>query len=223
MHLIANVLKPEEIAKLNEIFDRSDSFVDGRKTAGRRAARVKHNEQLDAEAEDLTEAQSLILTALNRNPVFRRLALPKRIAPPLISRYGVGMSYGLHVDDAMMGRGAMRSDISITVFLSPPDQYVGGELVIHSGGSAATLVKGEAGAAVIYAANSLHRVAEVTGGERRVAVTWCQSLIRGAEQRAILADLATVRDLLFSTAPDAEETDAAARSYSNLLRLWADP
>ncbi len=223
MHLIANILKQDEIARLNEIFDASDGFVDGRKTAGRRASRVKRNEQLGAEAEDLSEAQNMILTALNRNPTFRRLAQPKRIAPPLISRYGAGMSYGLHVDDAMMGRGAMRSDISITVFLCPPDQYEGGELVIHSGGSSATMVKGEAGAAVIYPANTLHRVAEVTSGERRVAVTWCQSLVRSAEHRAILADLATVRDLLFSTAPDAEETDAAARSYSNLLRLWAEP
>ncbi len=223
MHLISNVLTSDEVARLNEVFDQSEGFVDGRKTAGRRAARVKRNEQLDVEAEELTEAQTLIMTALNRAPAFRRLALPKRIAPPLISRYGTGMSYGLHVDDAMMGRGAIRSDISITVFLSPPDAYEGGELVIHSGGSAATLVKGEAGAAVIYPANTLHRVAEVTSGERRVAVTWCQSLVRGAEERAILADLALVRDLLFSTAPDADETDAAARSYSNLLRLWAEP
>lgn len=223
MHLIANVLKPEEIARLNEIFDGSDSFVDGRKTAGRRAARVKRNEQLGAETEDLTEAQNLVLAGLNRNPAFRRLSLPKRIAPPLISRYGPGMSYGMHVDDAMMGRGAMRSDISITVFLNDPKTYEGGELVIHSGASAATMVKGDAGVAVIYPANTLHRVAEVTGEERRVAVTWCQSLVRGAEERAILADLATVRDLLFSTAPDADETDAAARSYSNLLRLWAEP
>ena len=223
MHLIANVLKPEEIARLKEIFDGSDSFVDGRKTAGRRAARVKRNEQLGAEADELSEAQTTILTALNRNPTFRRLALPKRIAPPLISRYGSGMSYGLHVDDAMMWQGTMRSDISITVFLNDPARYSGGELVIRSGGSADTMVKGEVGSAVIYAANTLHRVNEVTDGERRVAVTWCQSLVRGAEQRAILADMAVVRDLLFSTAPDAEETDAAARSYSNLLRLWAEP
>ena len=223
MHLIANVLKPEELARLNEIFDAADSFVDGRKTAGRRAARVKRNEQLDADAEDLSEAQNIILTALNRNPVFRRLSLPKRVAPPLISRYGAGMSYGLHVDDAMMGRGAMRSDVSITVFLTDPNSYDGGELVIHNGGAAVAMVKGDAGSAVIYAANTLHRVAEVARGERRVAVTWCQSLVRSAEHRAILADLATVRDLLFATAPDADETDAAAHSYSNLLRLWAEP
>lgn len=223
MHLIANVLNTEELARLQTIFDSSDSFVDGRATAGRRAKRVKRNEQLGAEADELTEAQTLVLNALKRNPAFRRLALPKRIAPPLISRYGAGMSYGLHVDDAMMGGGTLRSDISLTVFLNDPGSYEGGELVIHNGGSAATLVKGEAGSTVIYPANTLHRVAEVTGGERRVAVTWCQSLVRGAEQRAILADLATVRDLLFSTAPDADETDAAARSYSNLLRLWAEP
>ncbi len=223
MHLIANILKADELSRLNEIFDGSDGFVDGRTTAGRRAKRVKNNQQLGAGTEEQSEAQTIILTALNRNPAFRRLAAPRRIAPPLISRYGAGMSYGLHVDDAMMAGGAMRSDISITVFLNDPGQYEGGELIIHSGGSAGTVVKGEAGSTVIYAANTLHRVAEVTSGERRVAVTWCQSLVRGAEHRAILADIAKVRDLLFSTAPDAEETDAAARSYSNLLRLWADP
>lgn len=223
MHLIANVLNAEEISQLTAIFDSSEGFVDGRKTAGRRARRVKHNEQLGAEADDLTEAQTIVLNALNRNPAFRRLALPKRIARPLISRYGAGMSYGLHVDDAMMAGGELRSDISLTVFLNDPDQYEGGELVIHGGGSGGTMVKGDAGSAVIYPANTLHRVADVTSGERRVAVAWCQSLVRGAEQRAILADMAKVRDLLFSTAPDAEETDAAARSYSNLLRLWAEP
>lgn len=222
MDLIANVLTTNEIDRLQAIFDASDNFIDGRKTAGRRAKRVKNNQQLDAGSDDLTEAQTIILTALNRNPTFRRLAVPKRIAPPLISRYGTGMSYGLHVDDAMMSGGTLRSDISLTVFLNDPDQYEGGELIIHSGGSAGTMVKGKAGSAVIYAANTLHRVAEVTSGERRVAVSWCQSLVRGAEQRAILADMAKVRDLLFSTAPDAEETDAAARSYSNLLRLWAE-
>lgn len=223
MHLIANVLTADELSRLKTIFDSSDGFVDGRKTAGRRARRVKNNQQLDAEAGDLSEAQTIILTALNRNPAFRRVALPKRIAPPLVSRYGTGMSYGLHVDDAMMGGGAMRSDISLTVFLNEPDQYEGGELIIHSGGSAGAMVKGDAGSTVIYAANTLHRVAEVTNGERRVAVTWCQSLVRGAEQRAILADMAKVRDLLFSTAPEADEADVAARSYSNLLRLWAEP
>ncbi len=223
MYLIANVLTPDALARLQDIFDGSDGFIDGRKTAGRRAARVKHNEQLDIASEDLIEAQTIVVTALNRHPVFRRLAVPKQIAQPLISRYGKGMSYGAHVDDAMMGRGAMRSDISITVFLNEPADYDGGELVIHSGGSGGAQVKGVAGSAIIYAANTLHSVSEVTRGERRVAVTWCQSLVRGAEQRAILADMAKVRDLLFSTAPDADETDAAARSYSNLLRLWAEP
>ena len=133
MHLIANVLNPEEMTRLNEIFDSSDGFVDGRKTAGRRAARVKRNEQLDRAAEEISEAQTLVLSALNRSPVFRRLTLPKTVAPPLISRYGQGMSYGLHVDDAMMGQGSMRSDISITVFLNSPESYDGGELIIHSG------------------------------------------------------------------------------------------
>lgn len=223
MHLIANVLTSDELSRLNRIFDSSGRFVDGRTTAGRRARRVKNNQQLDAGAEDLTEAQSIILTALNRNPTFRRLAIPKRIASPLISRYGTGMSYGTHVDNAIMAGGTLRSDISLTVFLNDPDQYEGGELVIQSGGSAGAMVKGEAGSTVIYSANTLHCVAEVTRGERRVAITWCQSLVRGAEQREILADMAKVRDLLFSTAPDAEETDAAARSYSNLLRLWAIP
>ncbi len=223
MFLIANVLTPDQLNRLNSIFDDADGFVDGRKTAGRRAARVKRNEQLGAEAEDLSEAQSIIVTALNSHPTFRRLTHPKRIAPPLISRYDKGMSYGAHVDDAMMGRGAMRSDISITVFLNDPNDYDGGELVIYTGGSAGTAVKGVAGSAVIYAANTLHSVSEVVSSQRRVAVTWCQILVRSAEHRAILADMAKVRDLLFSTAPDAEETDAAARSYSNLLRLWAEP
>jgi len=158
-----------------------------------------------------------------RNSEFRRTVHPKRIRPPLISRYRPGMAYGKHVDDALMGpkNARERSDVSVTVFISDVSDYEGGELVIHSPFGIQE-VKLPAGSAVAYPSYSLHEVAEVTSGERLVAVTWVQSYIRDDHQRQILADVANIRDRLAKIAPKAEETDAAYRLHSNLLRMWAE-
>ncbi len=197
------------------------AFVDGAETAGFRAVKVKQNEQA-ASGEGKERAQKKIVAALRDNGAFQRAAFPRTIRTPLISRYRAGMAYGRHVDDALMGAGPMvRSDLSVTVFLSDPGSYEGGELVIDSGyGTIAT--KLPMGAAVLYPSDMLHEVSPVTSGERLAAVTWVQSHVRDAAARTVLHDLDRIRRLLAASQPDAAETDLAFKTYANLLRRWCD-
>lgn len=219
---INDVLTAEEIAKL-----RAEAailpFVPGVETAGGRARRVKNNEQISQKADERRALHEIVIAALARSKEFNRATLPKRIRPPLISRYREGMSYGKHVDNALMGPKAARerSDVSITVFISDVTEYDGGELVIHSPFGVQE-VKLPSGGVVVYPSSSLHEVTEVTRGERLVAVTWAQSYIRDDRQREILAHLARVKDKLTNILPDAPETDLAHHTYTNLLRMWAE-
>ncbi len=197
-------------------------FQDGKKTAGYRAKRVKHNLQMDRASEHARKVKAIILTGLRRNPTFQRVALPKAIRPPLISRYHEGMDYGLHVDDALMGSGPKeRTDISVTVFLSDPADYDGGETVMHSPFGEQE-VKLPAGAAVVYPSSTLHRVAPVTRGERLAAVTWLQSYVRDPAKREILYDVYQMREKLAEQHPDDQEADLAFKTYANLLRMWSE-
>jgi len=198
-------------------------FVPGAETAGPRAQRVKNNEQISQRTEERRVLHEIVLGALARNREFNRAMLPRRVRPPLIMRYREGMSYGRHVDSALMGpkMARDRSDISISVFISNTDEYDGGELVMN-GSFGTHRVKLPAGAAVIYPSSSLHEVTPVTRGERLVAATWAQSYVRDERQREILFHLAKVRDKLNAIAADAEETDLAHHAYANLLRMWAE-
>jgi PKHD-type hydroxylase len=193
-------------------------FVDGQTTAGWHARQVKRNEQ--AAGDDTLPR--LVERALQRNEVFRAAALPRRLAQPLVARYRPGMTYGAHVDNAIMGEtNPLRSDIAVTVFLAAPDSYAGGELVIESTGGEQE-VKLEAGAAVLYPATTLHRVTAVTAGERLVAVTWVQSLVRDAARREVLFELDAARREIFATSGKTPVFDRLAKSYANLLRMWAE-
>ncbi len=197
-------------------------FQDGKKTAGYRAKRVKHNLQMDRNSEAAKAVKAIILTGLRRNPTFQRVALPKTIRPPLISRYREGMNYGLHVDDAMMGGSPKeRTDISVTVFLSDPADYDGGETVMNSPFGEQE-IKLPAGAAVVYPSSTLHRVAPVTRGERLAAVTWLQSYVRDPAKREILHDVYQMREKLAEQHPDDQEADLAFKTYANLLRMWSE-
>lgn len=220
---IPDVLSGDELQKIrNEAA--AMPFVPGAETAGGRARRVKNNEQISQKAEERKVLHEIVIGALMRNKMFSRAALPKRIRPPLISRYRPGMAYGKHVDNALMGpkMARERSDVSCTVFLSDIDDYDGGELVIHSPFGLQE-VKLPSGAAVIYPSSTLHEVAEVTRGERLVAVTWIQSYVRDERQREILAHLARIKDRLGEIAAESEETDLAHQTHANLLRMWAEP
>ncbi len=218
---IDNVLDRPAITYLRKAIADGE-FIDGQKTAGFRAKRVKHNEQLSPNGDLRKEMDTMVVDALRRSPEFQRVALPRSIQRPLFSRYSIGMNYGLHVDDALMGRGTrIRSDISVTVFLSGPEEYDGGELEMQSPFGPQE-VKLPAGSAVIYPSSTLHRVKPVTEGERLAAVTWVQSFVADPARREVLADLDRVRRRLGEVDTDGEETDLAFKTYTNLLRMWSD-
>ena len=218
---IDNVLDWPKVKLVREAMAGAE-FVDGQKTAGFRAKRVKHNEQLSPKAEVRKEIDTLVLNSLRQNGEFQRFAIPRSLKRPLFSRYSVGMNYGMHVDDALMGtEQKIRSDLSITVFISGPEDYEGGELEMQSPFGPQE-IKLPAGSAVIYPSSTLHRVKPVVAGERLAAVTWVQSYVADAAKREILYDLDKVRRRLSEVDPDGDDTDLAFKAYANLLRMWAD-
>lgn len=195
-------------------------FVDGVLSSGWASRMVKNNEQLGA-GPALEAAQQKVISALSSSQVFAAAVLPRRFAPPLFARYVPGMAFGTHMDNPLMGPDHMRADISVTIFLSNPDDYDGGELVMEtSGGEAA--YKLPAGSAVTYPTTMLHRVEPVTRGTREVAVTWAQSLIRRADQREILFDLERTARAIFERDGKSEDFDLINKSTSNLRRMWVD-
>ena len=218
---VPGVLSPEKLAEVLAIKDTLE-FVDGKATAGWHAKLVKENRQAAA-SEALEAAQKIVIEAVAAHPLIRSYALPHRISAPLISSYKGGESYGLHVDEAIMGSGAgaLRTDISVTVFLANPDAYEGGELEVQTlaGSSAAKL---KAGDAALYPSTTLHRVRPVTSGERVVAVAWIQSLVRNAEQREILFDLDRTRRIVFEARGKTEVFDTLSKTHANLQRMWAE-
>jgi PKHD-type hydroxylase len=218
---IPKVLDVEQLAPIRQLLA-DGRFVDGRQSAGISARRVKYNRELDPEATEVTRLNAIVLGSLYRHPTFRSAALPYRLSGAYFARYGEGMAYGDHVDDPVMGdRERYRCDIAITVFLNGPEDYDGGELIIRTAfGDKA--VKLTAGDAIIYPASSLHHVAEVTRGERLVAVAWSQSLVRDAAKRELLYELDTAREALRRAMPEALVTAKVDHCYVNLVRLWAE-
>lgn len=215
---LSGVLDAESLKRIRARLDTAN-FADGASTAGWNARSVKRNEQaLDAEAADL------ITHALDAHPLFAAAALPARRTRPLFSRYRAGMAYGLHVDDALMGADRLRTDLALTIFLCEPERYDGGELVIESA-SGSQAYKLGAGQAVLYPATALHRVNEVTRGERLAAVLWVQSLVRDASRREVLFDLECVRRELWTQAGEqaTESFNLLSKTTANLMRAWAEP
>jgi PKHD-type hydroxylase len=219
---IPRVLEPDELA-LARSWLADARFVDGRLSAGSAARRVKSNQEIELAAPVREQLDRLVMGNLVRHPVYRGGALPLHAASPLYARYRPGMSYGDHLDDPVMGAdGVMyRSDVAVTVFLSAPDEYDGGELVIRMP-SGEQVVKLPAGDAVLYPAGTLHHVEPVVRGERLVAVTWVQSMVRDAARRELLYGLNAARETLLQAAPEAVETAQVNAAYLNLFRMWAD-
>lgn len=215
---IQGVLSPADLAVAREAAE-GGAFRDGRDTAGWHARLAKDNEQAAPDDKPLREAADLIAERLSQHEVFALAVRPKRLAPLMISRYAAGRSYGTHVDDAVMG--GLRSDVSFTVFISPPAACDGGELVLERPEGEQSF-KLEAGDAVVYPSRCLHRVNRVERGTRLVAVGWAQSLVRHAEHRELLFDLDTARRTLFAKHGKSPEFDLLSKSLSNLLREWAE-
>jgi PKHD-type hydroxylase len=198
-------------------------FVDGRLSAGAAAKRVKNNEELHADARQMERLNGLVMGSLVQNATFQAATMLYRIATPYYARYTRGMNYGDHVDDPVMGPpgGQYRSDVSTTVFLNSPDAYQGGELVVRTS-FGEQRVKLAAGDAVVYPSSSLHHITEVTEGERLVAVTWTQSMLRDPQQRELLFQLYQTRESLMKKQPDAAETTQIDHVYVNLVRMWSE-
>ena len=200
-------------------------WVDGKATAGPQAALAKNNEQLAADSDHARALQALVTGALERSPRFLAAALPKKLLPPQFNRYaGARNAYGAHVDQAVRFAGSLRvrTDLSCTVFLAAPEEYEGGELVIHAAGTAAREVKLPAGHAVLYAASSVHEVRPVTRGARLACFFWIESMVRAAEQRELLLHLDDAITALREGHGEGAETIALTGTYHNLLRMWAD-
>lgn len=220
--LLPAVLKADELALARALLAAA-RFVDGRLSAGAVSRRVKNNEEMDPAAQDLERLNRVVMGSLTRHPAYRAGALPLHAASPLYARYRPGMTYGDHLDDPIMGADGLkyRSDIALTVFLNSPQEYDGGELTIHTT-AGEQVVKLAAGDAVLYPAGSIHQVSPVTRGERLVAVTWVQSLVRDAGRRELLYGLNAAREKLLRDAPDAMETAQVNAAYLNLIRMWSE-
>jgi PKHD-type hydroxylase len=217
---IDNVLASNELQLLLTELQGAE-FVDGQLTAGRYARTVKNNLQLATGSTVANQLQAIVQKAVQRHPLFQAMARPQVIRVPLFSRYEPGMSYGLHTDNAMMNDPPLRSDLSLTLFLTEPESYEGGELAIDTG-MGEQYFKLAAGSMVVYPSTHLHRVTEVTQGIRFAAVTWVQSYVRDAAQREILFDLDTVRQSLFRNSGKTIEFDLLCKTHSNLLRRWIE-
>ncbi len=219
---IPGLLNPAQIAKIHETLEGAE-FVDGRLTAGFAAGRVKQNQELRPEPERMQRLIRILMASLGHHETFRFGLLPHRVADPIFARYRPGMTYGDHVDDPIMGSSGprFRSDVSMTIFLNPPESYSGGELVIRTS-FGEQRIKLPAGDAVVYPSSSLHRVAEVTAGERLVALTWVQSYVRDPARRELLYELNLARERLLKDSPGEDTTGYVDRAYANLLRMWGE-
>ena len=219
---LENILDPTRLANIREMLAKV-TFIDGKHSAGKAANRVKNNQEMKQGTQQAEYLDHLLMGSLAENADFRSSALPYRVAQPVFARYTQGMQYGNHVDDPIMGGGAekFRTDVSVTVFLNEPEDYDGGELIISTSyGEKA--VKLPAGSAVIYPSASVHRVAEITRGERLAAIVWLQSMVRDPAQRELLYELDQARNKLLNNDPDALETQQIDRAYVNLLRMWSE-
>ncbi|MDJ0730402.1 MAG: Fe2+-dependent dioxygenase [Crocosphaera sp.] len=218
---IDNILTPEELTQLTETLSQSN-FVDGQTTAGWHAKLVKHNSQLDTTSPEVNSLEELVINALERNLLFQLAINPKQIHSLRFSRYEAKMHYGSHTDNALMGgKQFFRSDVSFTLFLSPPESYEGGELIIEKPEGDLSY-KLNAGSIIFYPSTFLHRVATVKTGTRLVVVGWIQSLIRDSSKREILFDIDTVRRSIFAKEGKSVEFDLLAKTHANLLRHWAE-
>jgi PKHD-type hydroxylase len=217
---IPGVLTKEQVETVLRELGQS-AYEDGKVSAGLLARDIKKNLQATRDAEVVRKCGPMILEALKRNGTFYTVALPNRIQGPMFNRYDIGMTYGLHVDNAIMGdAGNIRTDVSATLFLSPPETYDGGELIIQEH-SSEKRIKLPAGSMVVYSSTNAHRVEPVRRGTRLAAIFWIQSMVRDEPKREILFDLSELLEAVRQKLAPAEIM-ALTAVYHNLLRIWAE-
>jgi PKHD-type hydroxylase len=221
---IPEVLNQEEVGLFRKELDNT-SWVDGKVTAGYQSAQVKENMQLPETSVVAIELGRRIVQALHRNPLFISAALPAKIFPPLFNRYDGGHSFGNHVDNSIRRIPAtgeqIRTDLSVTLFLSSPEEYDGGELIVDDTYGAHS-VKLPAGHMVLYPSTSLHRVLPVTRGSRVSSFFWLQSMVRRDEQRSLLLNLDVAIQKVGQDMPEHPSLVEFTGVYHNLLREWAE-
>jgi PKHD-type hydroxylase len=219
---IPNVLNAEQVARCRAVMEKA-AWVDGRVTAGHQSAKVKFNLQLPETAPEARELGDMVMDALGRSNLFMSAVLPKRVFPPLFNRYDAGMTFGAHVDNAIRaGNGArIRTDVSSTLFISAPEDYDGGELVVQDTYGEHT-VKLPAGDMIVYPATSLHNVMPITRGSRIASFFWTQSMIRDESKRALLFDMDMAIVKLGRDHPEHASNVELTAIYHNLLRQWAE-
>ena len=223
---VPNLLSGEQVAHVRGVLSGTD-WVDGKVTAGAQSAGAKHNLQVPENAPAARALGDMILTALGQNERFNSAALALRVFPPLFNRYDQGMNFGAHIDNAIrFVKGAsqpirVRTDLSATLFLTDPDDYDGGELVIEDT-FGSHQVKLPAGDLVVYSATSRHHVTPVTRGSRWSSFFWIQSMIRDEAARTMLFELDNAIQSLRRRVGDSEEVVSLTGLYHNLVRRWAD-
>jgi PKHD-type hydroxylase len=219
---IDGILSPAELAKAQALI-RETQFDDGVATAGAIAAGRKRNLQMRASGEPAKQVAAIVQNALLHNDEFTRLTVPRRMHVAF-NRYDAGMEYGPHFDAGVVGAGmerAVRTDISMTLFLNGPGDYDGGVLTIQTDFGTQE-VKLPAGSAVLYPGNLRHWVTPVTRGSRLATIGWVQSMVRNSEQRRIVSDLNLLRRHLITSKADEDMQQLAANAYQDLLRQWAE-
>ena len=221
---VPKVLDADQVAQCRRMLDDAD-WADGRITAGYQSAQAKHNLQLPEDAPVARELGDMILAALQRSPLFLSAALPLKVFPPLFNRYAGGHAFGNHVDNAIRQvRGTphrIRTDLSATLFLSAPEEYDGGELVVEDTFGTHS-VKLPAGDMILYPASSLHLVRPVTRGVRTASFFWIQSMVRDDGERTLLYDLDRATQQVHRDLPDSPAALQLTGIYHNLLRRWGD-
>lgn len=218
MIALDGVLNPPELATVRQFLQEAE-FIDGKATAGPAIRDRKQNQQVNRAPTAVLPVDQLIAQALFRHPVFQPWAMPLRMSAPLFNRYTPGMFYDNHVDRPIAGLNPpLRADISITLFLSDPASYDGGELIVESAGGPKG-VKLPAGSAFAYLSNALHRVNKITRGERFAAVTWVQSMVPDDRLRAIIFDLTALEQSLGQKMNHSPEFDLLCKARQNLTRL----
>lgn len=221
---IPEVLSKAEVAEFRLLLAQSN-WTDGRETVGEQGAQVKRNRQLPVDSPLGRQLGEIIVQRLYQHPLFVAAAIPHRVVPPLFNSYAGGEHYGLHVDGAIrllpQSQLSLRTDVSSTLFLSEPEEYVGGELQVQDTYGTHE-VKLPAGDLILYPATSLHQVLPVTEGERICSFFWTQSMVKDAGKRAMLFELDNSIQRLRGKIGDTPEILSLTGHYHNLLRQWAE-
>ncbi|MBC9228783.1 Fe2+-dependent dioxygenase [bacterium SPL81] len=222
---VPEVLDKQTVLKLRQQMQQPNLWINGSQSAGPQAQQTKKNLQIDINCDLYPSMSDYILDALQKNMLLRSAALPQHILSPMFNCYENQGNYGNHVDSAIQYSSrigqSIRTDISITVFLSEPDEYEGGELIIEDTYGSHE-VKLDAGDAIVYPSTSLHRVEPVTQGSRIAAFTWIQSMVKDDWQRTMLFNLDMTILKLRHQLGDSEEVVALTSHYHNLLRQWGN-